>query len=83
MTNVGRSQAWNGFITKPTLYLAHMRKLINDIPPEKLKDSYAILMDSDTMWATNAVATIWDKYDCARGDKDLVISSEMSCWIGT
>jgi hypothetical protein len=39
-------------------------------------------MDSDTFWAVGDVATIWNKYDCCRGSKDMVLSTEMSCWVG-
>lgn len=39
-------------------------------------------MDSDTFWAVSDVDTIWNKFDCVRGSKDIVLSTEMSCWVG-
>lgn len=43
---------------------------------------YIILMDSDTFWGTDSVAKIWNRFDCARHGKSVVVSTEMSCWIG-
>ena len=43
---------------------------------------HVILMDSDTFWASASLRSIWNKYDCARGDKHVVLSTEMSCWVG-
>ena len=39
-------------------------------------------MDSDTFWSANDMHTIWDKFDCSRGNKEVVLSTEMSCWVG-
>mmetsp|Transcript_24342 Transcript_24342/g.54177 ORF Transcript_24342/g.54177 Transcript_24342/m.54177 type:complete len:349 (+) Transcript_24342:146-1192(+) len=81
MLNVCRGKNWgsNGFLTKPLTYLAHIQTLLA-LPHPELR--HIILMDSDTFWATTALSKVWNKYDCARGDKHLVVSTEMSCWVG-
>ena len=45
-------------------------------------DNHAILMDSDTFWSPTTLSAIWNKYDCARNNKNILMSSEMSCWVG-
>ena len=76
MENVCYGKSWraHGFLTKPKLYSKYMRSL-----PE---GSYIILMDSDTFWAAADLKSIWHKFDCARGDKEVVLSTEMQCWVG-
>jgi hypothetical protein len=80
MSNVCKGRQWRGFLTKPTLYL----EWIKTIPLQSPRggDNHVILMDSDTFWASNNIGAIWNKYDCARGDKNVLLSTEMSCWIG-
>ena len=80
MTNVCKAHAWGGFLTKPLLYL----EWLLTIPPQNDQggDNHVILMDSDTFWAANDLTSIWNKYDCARAGKDLLLSTEMSCWVG-
>ena len=82
MRNVctGRNWGANGFLTKPLLYLEFLKSL----PKKNARGGlvYVILMDSDTFWSTNSVQEIWRKFDCARGTKDMVLSTEMSCWVG-
>lgn len=54
---------------------------------------YAILMDSDTIFSVSSVDELWNKYDCAmetanqfnnptNQKKDILMSTETSCWIG-
>ena len=83
MKNVCTGRNWQqmgGFLTKPLLYLDYIKSL----PKESAQkgDVYIILMDSDTFWASSSLKSIWNKFDCARGDKELILSTEMSCWIG-
>ena len=78
--NVCRAKPWNGFLTKPIMYL----KFLNTLPIKSSRNGtvHAILTDSDTMWSAGSIAKIWNKYDCARGNKSIVMSTEMSCWVG-
>ena len=83
MKNVCTGRNWGqlgGFLTKPLLYLEHIKSLPKKSPQNGAV--YVILMDSDTFWASSDVAAIWNKFDCARGDKEMILSTEMSCWIG-
>jgi hypothetical protein len=80
MVNVCKGKQWKGFLTKPVLYLEFLKTL--PINSARDGDNHVILMDSDTFWASRDISTIWNKYDCARGGKDVLLSTEMSCWIG-
>lgn len=82
MTNVCSGKNWgaNGYLTKPLIYLDYLKTLAKITTPES--PIYVILMDSDTFWAVNDISIIWDKFDCARGSKEVVLATEMSCWVG-
>lgn len=82
MENVCKGQQWgmHGYLTKPLLYLNYIKRLLLESSSPELVN--VILMDSDTFWAVDNVQTIWNKFDCARGKKDVVLSTEMSCWVG-
>lgn len=82
MINVCKGKNWglHGFLTKPLLYYDYIKSLPSTSP--RGGGVYVILMDSDTFWATSSIEKIWNKFDCARKGKNMVISSEMSCWIG-
>lgn len=81
MQNVCAGAEWSlGLLTKPTNYLRHVAAL-----PEVSQDgaqTHVLLMDADTIWAARDVAEVWRKYDCARHGRDLVVSTEMNCWVG-
>lgn len=82
MKNVCKGRNWgnHGFLTKPLLYVEFLKQL--PAVSELGGLTHAILMDSDTFWSTNSIESIWNKYDCARGNKSIVMSTEMSCWVG-
>lgn len=77
MVNVCSGENWGklGFLTKPLRYLSVLKDL-------KKENTHAILMDSDTYWSAMSVGHIWENYDLARANKNLVVSTEMSCWVG-
>jgi hypothetical protein len=81
MINVCKGENWGrlGFLTKPLIYLSYIKTLLQ-LPKHQL--FHIILMDSDTFWSASSIKHIWNKYDCARKDKHLVVSTEMSCWVG-
>lgn len=81
MKNVCKGENWGklGFLTKPLLYLNYIKQFLKEADAEK---THIILMDSDTFWSSPSVSQIWGNYDCARGNKNLVVSTEMSCWVG-
>ena len=82
MTNLCSGKQWgtHGFLTKPLIYLEFVKTLAQLSSVES--PIYVILMDSDTFWAVNSVTAIWNKFDCARGSKEIVLATEMSCWVG-
>lgn len=81
MVNVCKGENWgkHGFLTKPLLYVEFLKRLLANSNAHR---AHAILMDSDTFWSVNSIQDIWRNYDCARGNKTLVVSTEMSCWVG-
>lgn len=81
MINVCKGENWGmlGFLTKPLLYARFLKQFLTHPNAKKM---HAILMDSDTFWSVASVGQIWANYDCARDGKDLVVSTEMSCWVG-
>lgn len=82
MINVCRGQRWEGFITKPVLYLEYIKEILKKTEKNKQSLIHVLLMDSDTLFGTTDVETIWYKYDCVRQNKEIVVSTEMSCWMG-
>lgn len=80
MRNVCHGRRWEGFITKPRLYLEYAEALPRTSAQGGL--THLLFMDSDTFWSVNTVASLWRGYDCARGGRDLLVSTEMSCWVG-
>lgn len=42
---------------------------------------FAIMLDSDTLWSISDVDVLWSKFDLVRGERDLVVSTEMNCWV--
>jgi hypothetical protein len=84
MINICANIKWNGFLTKPATYLTYAQSL-QKFAKEKgiLDDDIAIMfVDSDTFWSTHSVASVFQKYDCIRKEKSLVMSTEISCWVG-
>lgn len=81
MLNLCASLSWNqGLLIKPTRYLRYLKAM-----PETTREgalTHALLMDADVMWATQSVEEVWARYDCVRGNRDAVVSTEMNCWIG-
>ncbi len=84
MENVCKGENWGkfGFLTKPLIYLQYLRKLIRENVDTDMSSLYSILMDSDTFWSTTSISHIWNNFDCARGNKTVLLSTEMSCWVG-
>lgn len=83
MINVCTGLNWGklGFLTKPLTYLGYIKGLMA-ASPGSVDSMHVILMDSDTFWSTGSLETIWNKFDCARKKKPIVLSTEMSCWVG-
>lgn len=83
MINVCKGKNWgqHGFLTKPLLYHDY---IMNKLPLKSPRGGsvHIILMDSDTFWSSVSISDVWFKYDCAREGKNLLISTEMACWIG-
>lgn len=81
MINVCKGENWGklGFLTKPLLYSNYIKSFMSEPDADKI---HVVLMDSDTFWAASNLDHIWHNYDCARGKKHVIVSTEMSCWVG-
>ena len=84
MSNVCKGEHWGllGFLTKPITYLGHIRRILSLTRPEDRALKHIILMDSDTFWAVDSLSEVWRHFDCSRAGMDVVMSTEMSCWMG-
>ena len=84
MLNVCTGKNWGqlGFLTKPLTYFNFIESLERAYATSSNEKIYVILMDSDIFWSAKNVSEIWSKFDCARGQKDVVVGTEMSCWVG-
>ena len=84
MINVCANVKWNGFLTKPATYLSYAQNLQILAKQKGISDDDIAIMfvDSDTFWSTHSVDSIFQKYDCIRKGKSLVMSTEISCWVG-
>ena len=80
VVNVCANQSWKeGLRTKTIHYLRYL----NSLPYTSDDDAHVLLMDSDTVWAISHIEDLWRRYDSVRrGRNNLVISTEMNCWIG-
>lgn len=73
------------FLAKPTKYLQTLRAAKKrEIEEEKKdpKDVFVMLLDSDIFWSNPTVEEVFQKYECIREGRDLVVSTELNCWLG-
>jgi hypothetical protein len=86
MINVCEGLDWwenqNQLFTKPLAYHKYVKDLLKNEHKNKRNQLYVILMDSDTLWSVNDIDEIWRRFDCARGNKEVIVSTEMGCWMG-
>ena len=69
-----------GLLTKPLLFNSYIKEFLLSRPKSELV--HAIVMDSDTYWTVSDINDIWTVYDCVRGAKNIIVSSEPICWMG-
>lgn len=83
MINVCTDISWDyGFLTKSMQYHKHVSHLFNSITTATADEIFVMLVDGDTIWSVSDVSEIWNRYDCARNDKPILVSAEMGCWMG-
>ena len=70
-------------VYRPIGYLKHLQDLITHYTTRGIDCSsvFAIMLDSDTLWAVDDVNVVWRKFDAVRGEKEIVVSTEMNCWV--
>ena len=81
--NVCANLNWKklGFLTKPLKYLNYAKEVLKDTEGTDI-DATIIFSDSDTFWNVGSVDQIFQKYDCIRHGKELVMATESTCWVG-
>lgn len=72
------------FYAKPLNYLRYANAAIEaektaGRDPNK---AYAMLLDSDIFWSNPSVDELFQRYECSRNGRDLVVSTELNCWLG-
>jgi hypothetical protein len=81
MKNICAGRSWDhGSLTKSIAYLEYTSSVLNAIRRmnlSRIDKLHVMLMDSNTIWSVDSIQQIWDRYDCARGDKEILVSSEM------
>lgn len=72
------------FFNKPLYYSMWLNDTIKSLISEGKdpNDSYAILMDTDTILNARPIDELWAKFDCARKGKPVLMGGESSCWAG-
>lgn len=81
--NVCANLNWRklGFLTKPLNYLGFAKKILQKQSSAR-EDSLIIFSDSDVFWSVDRVDDILQKYDCIRGNTNIVMATESTCWVG-
>eukprot|EP01041_Mallomonas_annulata_P006473 gene6473-13072_t len=78
----GKSWAKYRFLSKPIFYRDILQTLIAN--STNISQEYVIMMDSDTIFRSNiTLSEIFSKFDKISAGKNIVISSEMSCYVGS
>jgi hypothetical protein len=57
-----------------------MAKLIE--AGEDVNNSYAMMLDTDTLVNARPMNDVWRRFDCARKGKPILMGGEVSCWSG-
>ena len=68
--------------TKPISYLKYINELISKYTYVNAKNLYILMLDSDVIFSVPNLQSLWSIYDRARMGKDIVVLSEMVCWVG-
>jgi hypothetical protein len=82
--NSCHNATWRGWRTKVTQYFNSIKRIQLKRNRSNTAENKALIMlaDTDTLWSVTSVDGILEKYDCVSKDKQLVISTEVMCWVG-
>ena len=72
------------FYAKPTNYLKYVNAAIvaEQEAGRSLDNAHGMLLDSDIYWSNPTLDELFQRYECTRNGKELVISTELNCWLG-
>ena len=80
---------WNAnsaakFLAKPTHYYKQVNAAIfnEQTAGRKIENAYGMLLDSDIFWSDPTLNELFQRYECTRNGRDLVVSTELNCWLG-
>ena len=78
------SRSTEKFLTKPKNYLNHVKEAmeIEKRSGRNVENAYAMIVDSDTLFSNPTANDIWQRFECVRQGKDLVVATETNCWLG-
>ena len=82
--NSCHNSTWRGWDTKVAKYASSIDHIISERRKTGTQNipTSIMLADTDTLWSVTSVKDIFEMYDCVRKDKDLVMSTEVMCWVG-
>jgi hypothetical protein len=88
MIHVGNKwnrQSDSKFYAKPLNYLRYINSAIKEEEENmgrNLDNIYGMLLDSDIFWSNPTIDELFQRYECVRNDRNLVVSTELNCWLG-
>ena len=71
---------FSDFFQKPFWYNEYVKH--NSSSLCALENNYVLFIDSDVIYNSNSVTSIWDVYEKERKGKPILISTETCCWVG-
>ena len=75
------TEEWRYFLWKYNRLLKTLQDITN-MHTGDITRVHVTFTDADTFWSDPTIDMVWAKYDRARGPRQLVVSSEMNCWVG-
>lgn len=72
------------FYAKPTNYLRYANAAVEaeKAAGRNVNNAYGMLLDSDIFWTNPSVDELFQRYECTRNGRELVVSTELNCWLG-
>jgi hypothetical protein len=72
------------FYAKPSNYLRYANAAIEaeKAAGRDVNNAYGMLLDSDIFWSNPSVEELFQRYECSRDGRELVVSTELNCWLG-
>jgi len=72
------------FYAKPLNYLRYANAAVKaeQEAGRDVNNAYGMLLDSDIFWSNPSLDDLFQRYECTRQGRELVVSTELNCWLG-